>query len=116
MSSGAPSRWSEAAMHKRVRRRYAVERGFRGMGLAAVGLSLLFLAFLLFNMASKGLGGFSHYEAALPIDFTRSDLFLDPATLRGPDAEQSVASADLESAISKAAVASYGPGAEEMFG
>jgi phosphate transport system permease protein len=103
-------------MHRRVRRRYTIERWFRGVGFAAVALSILFLAFLLFNMGSKGLGGFSRYEAALPIDFTRSDLFLDPATLRGPDAEQTVASADLESAISKAAVEAYGPDADEMFG
>src|SRR5436190_4836426 len=116
MSSRAPSRWSDPAMHKRVRRRYITERWFRGIGLAAVSLSVLFLAFLLFSMGSKGLGGFVHYEASLPIDFTRSDLFLDPATLRGPDAEQNIASADLEGAISKAAVAAYGPGADEMFG
>jgi len=116
MSSRAPSRWSDPAMHRRVRRRYIVERWFRGVGFAAVALSILFLAFLLFNMGSKGLGGFSRYEAALPIDFTRSDLFLDPATLRGPDAAQTVASADLETAISKAAVAAYGPSAGEMFG
>ena len=116
MSSRAPSRWSDPSMTKRVRRRYVVERWFRGVGFAAVALSVLFLAFLLVNMASKGLGGFSHYEAALPIDFTKSDLFLDPATLRGPDAEQAVASADLETAISKAAVAAFGPGADEMFG
>src|SRR3954469_25100111 len=116
MSSRAPSRWSDPAMHSRVRRRYIVERWFRGVGFAAVALSILFLAFLLFNMGAKGLGGFSHYEASLPIDFTRSDLFLDPATLRGPDAAQTVASADLETAISKAAIAAYGPGAGEMFG
>src|SRR3954470_15807854 len=116
MSSRAASRWADAAMHKRVRRRYTVERWFRGVGFGAVALSLLFLAFLLFNMASKGLGGFSHYEAALPIDFTRSDLFLDPATLRGPDAQQAVASADLETVISKASTAAFGPGAAEVFG
>src|SRR3954468_14076371 len=116
MSSRAPSRWADAAMRKRVRRRYITERWFRGMGLAAVGLSVLFLAFLLFNMASKGLGGFVHYEAALPVDFARSDLFLDPASLRGPDAEQTVASADLEGALSKAATQAYGPAAADMFG
>ena len=52
---------------------------------------MLFLAFLLYAMASKGIGGFTHYEARLPIDFAASDLFLDPATLRGPDAAQTVA-------------------------
>jgi phosphate transport system permease protein len=103
-------------MHKRLRGRYAAERRFRLLGLAAVGVSVLFLAFLLFTMAAKGLGGFTHFEARLPIDFARSDLFLDPATLRGPDAKQNVASADLESAISKAATAAYGPAAERAFG
>ncbi|MEP7129636.1 MAG: phosphate ABC transporter permease PstA [Sphingomicrobium sp.] len=116
MNSAAPTRWTDGSMNKRLRRRYASERLFRFLGLAAVGISVLFLAFLLYTMAAKGLGGFIHYEAALPIDFTRSDLFLDPASLRGPDARQNVASADLESAISKAAVAAYGPAASEMFG
>lgn len=103
-------------MHRRVRRRYAAERRFRLLGLAAVGVSVLFLAILLYTMAAKGLGGFTHYEARLPINFTQSDLFLDPATLRGADAQQTVASADLEGVISKAATAAYGPAADEMFG
>src|SRR5689334_17814236 len=108
MSSTAPTRWTEPAMRKRVRRRYASERWFRGLGFAAVSLSVLFLAFLLYAMSSKGIGGFTHYEARLPIDFARTDLFLDPATLHGPDARQNVAGADLEGAISKAATDAYG--------
>jgi phosphate transport system permease protein len=116
MASVAPSRWTEESTLRRVRRRYAAERRFRLLGLAAVGVSVLFLAFLLYSMAAKGLGGFVHYEAALPIDFARSNLMLDPASLRGPDAEQTVASADLESAISQAATAAYGDKAAEMFG
>ena len=103
-------------MIKRVRKRYAAERRFRLLGLSAVAVSVLFLAFLLFTMAAKGLGGFSHYEAALPIDFARTNLFLDPASLRGSDAEQTVASADLESAISQSATAAYGSNAAELFG
>ena len=35
-------------------------------------------------MAWKGLGGFTQYEAAVPIDFPRSDLILDPAALQRP--------------------------------
>ena len=115
MNTQAPTRWTEAGMLRRVRRRYTFERAFRLTGLAAITLSVLFLAFLLYNMASKGIGGFSQYEAALPIDFTRSDLFLDPASLRGPEAAQTVAGADLSGAISKAATEAYGPGAAEMF-
>jgi phosphate transport system permease protein len=99
-----------------LRKRYAAERRFRLAGLFAVGLSALFLAFLLSNMAWKGLGGFTHYEAAVPIDFPRSDLILDPAALKGPDASEVVAGADVEGALSKAASAAFGPGAAEMFG
>ena len=116
MSSVAPTRWTDESMRKRLRRRYAFEGWFRGLGLAAIGLSVLFLAFLLVTMAAKGLGGFVHYEARLPIDFVKSDLFLDPATLRGPDATQTVAGADLEGAISKASVSAYGPTAAQLFG
>jgi len=111
----APSRWSDEAMLRRVRRRYISERIFRGTGFAAISLSVLFLAFLLWNMGSKGIGGFSHYEASLPINFATSDLFLDPATIKGPDARQTVAGADLTTAISKAAEAAYGPDAAQMF-
>src|SRR5215212_5725831 len=107
MSSAAPSHWTDEAMRRRVRRRYASERWFRGLGLGAVALSVLFLAFLLYTMAVKGLGGFVHYEARLPIDFAQTDLFLDPAALHGPEAAQTVAGADLEGAISKAAVTAY---------
>ena len=116
MSSRAPSRWSDPEMTRRVARRYSAERRFRLLGFLAVGLSALFLAFLLVTMAWKGLGGFTNYEARVPINFATSDLFLDPATLTGPDAHHEVASADLAGVLSKAAVAVYGPTAEEMFG
>jgi len=115
MSSSTSSRWTDQEMTKRVRRRYRSERIFRGIGFAAISLSVLFLAFLLWNMASKGIGGFSQYEAALPIDFSKSDLFLDPATIKGPDARTTVAGADLSTAIANAAGAAYGPAADQMF-
>ncbi|MEO5774718.1 MAG: phosphate ABC transporter permease PstA [Sphingomicrobium sp.] len=110
------SRWTDGSMQARVRKRYAAERRFRFAGLFAVGLSMLFLAILLFTMASRGLGGFTQFEAALPIDFAKTDLFLDPAALRGPDADQTIAGTDLEGAISKAAAETFGPSAEQMFG
>jgi phosphate transport system permease protein len=103
-------------MTRRVRRRYLSERIFRSAGFLAISLSVVFLAFLLWNMGSKGIGGFTQYEAQLPIDFTKSDLFLDPATLKGPDARETVAGADLTTAISNAAQGAYGPDAAQMFG
>jgi len=121
MTGAAPasrpsSRWTSDDMAKRIRKRYSAERRFRALGFIAIAISVLFLAFLLWNMGSKGIGGFMHYEARLPIDFAKSDLMLDPATLRGPDAQQTVAGADLSTAIVQASTEAYGPGAEEMFG
>ena len=116
MNSRAAPRRNDAAAQRRVRKRYAAERRFRLLGLTAVSISVLFLVFLLYSMAAKGLGGFVQYQAALPIDFAKSDLFLEPSALRGPDAQQAVASADLAGAIAKSAEATYGPGGTEMFG
>ena len=103
-------------MDARVRKRYAAERRFRLAGLLAVGLSVAFLAFLLVTMAWKGLGGFTQVEARVAIDFPRSDLILDPAVLRGPQAQETVASAGLEGVLEKSATEAYGPVAEDLFG
>jgi phosphate transport system permease protein len=103
-------------MHARLRKRYAAERRFRLLGLFAVGLSTAFLAFLLITMAWKGLGGFTRTDVALTIDFPRSDLILDPAALRGPEAQQAIADAGLDGILAQAAVANYGEQANELFG
>ena len=116
MSSAVQRRWTGEEMQKRVAKRYAAERRFRLFGLAAVGLSVAFLAFLLVTMAWKGLGGFTRTEAKLTIDFPRSDLFIDPAALKGPEAQQVVATAGLEGVLEQAAIAQFGEGAGELFG
>ena len=103
-------------MQKRIAQRYSAERRFRLFGLAAVSLSVAFLAFLLISMAWKGLGGFTQTEAKLIIDFPRSNLFLEQATLRGPQAQEAVASAGLEGVLEQAATAQFGEGAGELFG
>ena len=80
------------ASKPRVRRRYASERRFRAAGLAAVGISVLFLAFLLFTMASKGLGGFIHTKPRCRSISRKSDLFLDPGdAARARTPQQTVA-------------------------
>ena len=115
MSSAArtlPGRTGDA----RLRKRYAAERRFRLAGLFAVGLSAAFLAFLLFTMSWKGLSGFTQFQAAVPVDFARSDVMLDPSALRGADAEDLVAQANLESVLRASASAAYGEQAAEMFG
>ncbi len=103
-------------MQKRVAQRYAAERRFRFLGLAAVSLSVAFLAFLLVNMAWKGIGGFTKTEAKVTIDFPRSDLILDPAALRGPQAQETVATAGLEGVLEQAGTTQFGEGGGDMFG
>ncbi len=57
MNSAASSRWTDGSMEKLVHKRYEAERRFRWLGIAAIGLSVAFLAFLLVTMVSKGIGG-----------------------------------------------------------
>ena len=116
-SVGQPlGRWTGREMQQRIAGRYAAERRFRFFGLAAVSLSVAFLAFLLFNMAWTGIGGFTKTEAKVIIDFPRSDLILDPAALRGSQAQETVATAGLEGVLEQAGSARFGEGGGEMFG
>ena len=45
-----PTDWNSEAIQRRIRKRYAAERRFRLVGLAAVLMSAAFLAFLLITM------------------------------------------------------------------
>ncbi len=116
MNSPAPSCRNDTAAKARVAKRYKAERRFRLAGLFAVALSAAFLAFLLITMAYKGLSGFTQFEAAVPIDFARSDVMIDPETLKGPDAQDVVAGAGLDGALTQAATAAYGEEAAEIYG
>lgn len=109
------SRWTDGSMDALVRKRYASERRFRLAGLAAVALSVAFLAFLLITMAWKGIGGFTQTEARLTIDFPRTDVMLDAAALRGPEARQVIIGAGFEGVLSSAASVQYGEAAERLF-
>jgi phosphate transport system permease protein len=51
------SLWQSQAMSRRLARRYASERRFKWAGVAAIVLSLSFLAFLIVTMISKGASG-----------------------------------------------------------
>ena len=111
----APTDWKGQAMQQRIRRRYSAERRFRFLGLGAILLSLGFLAFLLVTMVGNGVGGFTQTEVRLRIDFPKSELFLDPAALSGPNAEAALAIADIDSAVRTAATAEYGAAGAELF-
>ncbi|HWJ69649.1 MAG TPA: phosphate ABC transporter permease PstA [Sphingobium sp.] len=101
-------------MRRRIARRYAAERRFRLLGLAAVLLSAGFLAFLLVTMVGNGARGFTRTEIALPIDFQHSAILIDPAALTGPGAEQAIANANLPAVIDAAANTAFGEGGARM--
>ena len=105
--SDAPTQWRADAMQRRLKRRYAAERRFRLAGLAAVGLSAAFLAFLLLSMLVRGAGGFVETRVALPIDFAAARLPVDPDRLAGRAADLALAGAGLEDAVDRAADAAF---------
>jgi phosphate transport system permease protein len=109
-----PTDWNTDVMQGRIRRRYAAERRFRLVGLFAVLLSAGFLAFLLISMMSNGLRGFTQTEIRLEIDFPKSAVFLDPATLKASTGGAALAGADIERAVAAAAEAQYGPEGARM--
>src|SRR4030095_5338389 len=98
MSGRPPTDWNSEAMRRRVRRRYVSERRFKALGFAAIAISVIFLAFLLCPMVSNSLGGFMETRVKVAIDFPHSSLMIDPALLKGEQAQQTLASADVEGA------------------
>ena len=104
----APTDWRAPAMQRRLRRRYAAERRFRIAGLAAIMVSVGFLAFLLVTMLGSGLRGFQRTDIALPIDFRAAGLDLAPARLIGRGADLALASIDLSAVLDRAATTAYG--------
>ncbi len=103
-----PTDWKGAAVQRRTRRRYAAERRFRLLGLAAVWLSASFLAFLLASMLWQGASGFRQTRVALPIDLADAKLPVTPAQLNGRGADLALAGAGLESVVDRAATQAYG--------
>jgi len=112
--TAAPTDWRSDAMRRRIARRYAAERRFKILGLAAVLLSAGFLAFLLVTMVGNGARGFTRTQIALPIDFQRSAMLIDPALLKGDTAEQALAGANLPAVIDTAADKAFGEGGARM--
>jgi phosphate ABC transporter, permease protein PstA len=102
----APTDWRGDAMRRRIARRYASERRFRLLGMAAVLASAGFLAFLLISMMGNGLRGFTQTEVAVPIDFPRSAAMIDPAVLQ-TNPEQALANANLPAVLEQATTQAF---------
>lgn len=113
-AEAAPTDWRTQAMQRRIRRRYAAEHRFRLLGLAAVVLSAGFLALLLVTMVYNGASGFVQTRIALPIDFARARLTLDPARLKGTGADVALARAGIERLTAQSAIAAFGKGGDAL--
>ncbi|MEQ1495814.1 MAG: phosphate ABC transporter permease PstA [Novosphingobium sp.] len=87
---------SPAANH--LKQRYAAERRFKLIGLAAVMFSGLVLAFLLVTMTSNALGGFKRWELQVPVDLAGT-LTVDASQLQGSDAVQVLQGAGLADVV-----------------
>jgi phosphate transport system permease protein len=109
-----PTDWNDVAMRKRIDRRYAAERRFRFLGLAAVLVSAGFLAFLLFTMIGNGIQGFVQAEIKLTVDLRQSGLRLDPATLDSPAGDAALAAADIEGLVRASSEQQYGRGGSRL--
>jgi phosphate transport system permease protein len=106
----APTDWTTGSMQRRIRRRYAAERRFRLLGLAAVVLSAGFLAYLLLTMIAQGAAGFTRTEISVPVDLAAARLPIEPTRVQGRGADLALAGSGLESAVEAAAGRAYGPG------
>ncbi len=109
-----PTDWTTGAMQGRIRRRYAAERRFRLMGLAAVTLSAGFLAFLLATMLWQGLGGFTETRVTVPVDLGAAKLAVTPAQLDGRGADLALAGAGLEGIVDTAASRAFGNDGDDL--
>lgn len=107
--------WQSPAMQARVAKRYRAEQRFKYMGLGAIVLSSLFLAFLLFTMLSNGLSGFTRTEAKLTIDFPAASGNASPESFKGPGRDAAIASLDVQALFAQAVEAEYGEAGAEIF-
>lgn len=109
-----PTDWRGKVMQGRIARRYVAERRFRRIGLGAVLLSGLFLAFLLVTMVGNGLRGFTYTSIAVPIDFTANPLTVSRDAFAAPDADQQLAAAGLPDIVAFAAEDALGSGGDAL--
>jgi phosphate transport system permease protein len=95
-------------MQKRIARRYAAERRFKAMGFLAIGLSTVFLAFLLFTMLGQGLRGFQRTEIAVDFDFPALTSGTTAASISGTNADAALNSMDVPGIVELAVAQQYG--------
>lgn len=110
-----PTDWQTDAMQKRIAKRYAAERRFKALGLAAIVLSAGFLAFLLLVMMGNGLRGFTQTELPLEIDFPAMTGGASASQYQGPDAETKLRTLGLQDIVNTSIELQYGSDGTELF-
>jgi phosphate transport system permease protein len=77
------------AAKRRIRKRYAAEARFKAYGLAALGVTTLFVGALIFDIIRNGIPAFTQHsltmDVAVPADFVPADKRSDPLAIRGAD-------------------------------
>jgi phosphate transport system permease protein len=104
------------AFEARLRKRYAAERRFKALGLGAILFSIAVLLFLLVTMTWNGVGGFSRVELAVPVDFAKAGLTLDPTLETDTEKVQAIEAQGLPAAIDLAARAALGDDGAQQLG
>ena len=100
---------------KRLKARYAKERRFKALGLAAVVFSTAVLALLLGIMLLNGLGGFQRTELAVEIDFPQSGLLPPSEGTDGIETMRALEAQGIQEVVSHFAEQSLGrDGAEQV--
>ena len=110
----APTR--TPGFEKRLAKRYAAEKRFRFIGLAAIVFSIAVLVFLLGTMIGNGLGGFQRAELRVPIDFAEAGLTLDPSVGSEGEAVRSLEAQGLPGAVDYFAEKALGQGGAQQLG
>jgi phosphate transport system permease protein len=110
-----PTDWQGKEMQQRIARRYAAERRFKALGMAAVMLSASFLAFLLVVMVGNGFLGFTQTELPVEIDFPAVTGGASPSQFQGPNANANLQTMGLREIVDSSIEIQYGPDGTSLF-
>ncbi|NNC58905.1 MAG: phosphate ABC transporter permease PstA [Erythrobacter sp.] len=97
-----------AAFEQRLKRRYAAERRFKRLGLAAIGFSVLVLVLLLGNMLITGAAGFQREELRVEIDLANSGIAINAQDQVAVNAVQRLEQQGLREVVAYSAELSLG--------
>lgn len=114
LAPAQPNALRAEKFEQRLKVRYAKERRFKFLGLAAVVFSVAVLALLLGIMLLNGAGGFQRTEVTVDFDFTQAGLSAPQAGATDPEAMRSLETQGLREVVSHFAEQSLGPQGPEL--